>query len=185
MDQWQSHYKRQNIQSRWWQKQLKGADKSWLGTWWRHQMETFSALLAICAWNSPVPGEFHAQRPVTRSFDFFFDPRLNKWLSKQSWGWRFETLSWPLRRHCNVIIMHNAHNLQTFNITRITCKRLVIFSLLFNSTMIYPATYVCNNLQVRVIVQYILGCYHKKPFLKSANLSGLSHHIMYITQVFF
>ena len=26
--------------------------------WWRHQMETFSALLAICRGNSPVPGEF-------------------------------------------------------------------------------------------------------------------------------
>ena len=36
--------------------------------WWRNQMETFSALLAFCAGNSPVPGEFHAQRPVTRSF---------------------------------------------------------------------------------------------------------------------
>ena len=32
-------------------------------------METFSALLAICAGNSPVPGEFPAQRPVTRNFD--------------------------------------------------------------------------------------------------------------------
>ena len=52
------------------------------GTWWRHQMETFSALLAICAENSPVPGEFPAQRPVTRSFDVFFDPRPNKRLSK-------------------------------------------------------------------------------------------------------
>ena len=37
--------------------------------WWRHQMETFSALLAICAGNSPVPGAFPTQRPVTRSFD--------------------------------------------------------------------------------------------------------------------
>ena len=27
-------------------------------TWWRHQMETFSALLAICVVKSPVPGEF-------------------------------------------------------------------------------------------------------------------------------
>ena len=45
--------------------------KAWC-TWWRHQMETFSALLAICARNSAVPGEFHAQRPVTRSFDVFF-----------------------------------------------------------------------------------------------------------------
>ena len=41
-------------------------------------METFSALLAICAVNSPVPGEFPAQSPVTRSFDVFFDLRLNK-----------------------------------------------------------------------------------------------------------
>ena len=29
-----------------------------LPTWWRHQMETFSALLAFCAGNSPVPGQF-------------------------------------------------------------------------------------------------------------------------------
>ena len=64
-------------------------------------METFSALLAICAGNSPVPGEFPAQRPVTRSFDVFFDLRLNKWFSKQSWGWWCETHSCPLWRHCN------------------------------------------------------------------------------------
>ena len=46
-------------------------------------MEIFSALLAFCAGNSPVPGEFHAQRPVTRSFDVIFDLRLNKRLNKQ------------------------------------------------------------------------------------------------------
>ena len=44
-------------------------------------METFRALLAICAENSAVPGEFPAQRPVTRSFDVLFDLRLNKRLS--------------------------------------------------------------------------------------------------------
>ena len=71
-------------------------------SWLRHQMETFSALLAPCAENSPVTGEFHAQRPVTRSFDILFDLRLNKRLSKQSWGWWFETLSRPLWRHSNV-----------------------------------------------------------------------------------
>ena len=70
-------------------------------TWWRHQMETFSALLTICAGNSPITGEFHSQRPVTRSFGVFFDLRLNKRLSKQSWGWWFETPSRPLWRHCN------------------------------------------------------------------------------------
>ena len=69
--------------------------------WWRHQIERFSALLALCAGNSPVAGEFSAQRPVTRSFGVFFDLRLNKWLSKQSWGWWFETLSRPLWRHFN------------------------------------------------------------------------------------
>ena len=75
----------------------------WICPWWRHQMETFSALLAICAGNSPVPGEFPTQRPVTRSFDVFFDLRLNKRLSKQSWGWWLETLSRPLWRHRNAI----------------------------------------------------------------------------------
>ena len=46
-------------------------------------MEIFSALLAICAENSPVTGEFTAQRPVTRSFDGFFDLRLTKRLSNE------------------------------------------------------------------------------------------------------
>ena len=62
-------------------------------TWWRHQMITFAALMVICAGNSLVTGEFPAQRPVARSFDAFFDLRLNKRLSKQWWGWWFETLS--------------------------------------------------------------------------------------------
>ena len=51
-------------------------------SWWRRQIETFSALLAICVGSSPVPGEFPTQRPVTRSFDVYFDLRPNKRLSK-------------------------------------------------------------------------------------------------------
>ena len=71
-------------------------------SWWRHQMETFSALLAICVGNSPVTGEFPAQRPVAWNFDdVFFDLRLNKRLRKQSWGLWFETLSRPLWPHYN------------------------------------------------------------------------------------
>ena len=73
-------------------------------SWWRHQMEWVSALLALCAGNSPVPGEFPSQRPVTRSFDVLFDLRLNKRLSKQSWGWWFETPSCTLWRRCNVLL---------------------------------------------------------------------------------
>ena len=69
--------------------------------WWRHQMETFSALLALCAGNSPVSGEVPAQRTVTRSFEIFFDLRLIKRLSKYLRGWWFETLPRPSWRHCN------------------------------------------------------------------------------------
>ena len=78
-------------------------DSSWWQsiTWWRHQMETFSTLLAICAGNSLVTSEFPTQRPVTQSFDVFFDLHLIKRLSKQWWGWWFETPSCPLWRHCN------------------------------------------------------------------------------------
>ena len=64
-------------------------------------METFSTLLALCAGNSPVTGEFASQRPATRSFDVFFDLHLNKQLSKQSGGWWFEMPSRSLWRHGN------------------------------------------------------------------------------------
>ena len=43
--------------------------------WWFYRMETFSSLLALCAGNSPETGEFPAERPVTRSFNVFFDLR--------------------------------------------------------------------------------------------------------------
>ena len=64
-------------------------------------METFSALLALCAGNSPVYVEFPSQRPVTRSFDIFFDLRLNNdWVNNREAG--------HLRRHrvhYDVIVM--------------------------------------------------------------------------------
>ena len=68
--------------------------------WWRHQMETFSELLAICAGNSPVPGEF-PHKGQWRGADVFFELPPNKRLSEQSRGWWFEMHSRPLRRHCN------------------------------------------------------------------------------------
>ena len=105
-------------------------------TWWRHQMETFTALLAICAGNSSVLGEFPTQRPVTRSFDVFFDLRLNKQLSKQWWGWWFETLSHPLWRHHNVnsristtidrqLIMNIKKSIYTTKVKSFTYKKFV------------------------------------------------------------
>ena len=52
--------------------------------WWRHQMETFSALLADCEGNHRSSVDSPSQTPVTWSFDVVFDLRLNKWLRKQS-----------------------------------------------------------------------------------------------------
>ena len=57
----------------------------------------------------PLCGEFTGLRwipltnwrPVTRSFDILFDPRLNKRLSKQSWAWWFETPWCSLWHNCN------------------------------------------------------------------------------------
>ena len=60
--------------------------------WWRHQMETFSALLALCAWNSLVTGEFPSQRPVTQSFDFCL---IYAWTN----GWVNNRETGDLRRH--------------------------------------------------------------------------------------
>ena len=71
-------------------------------SWWRHPMETFAALLVISAGNSPVTGEFPAQRPVTQSFDVFFDLRLNN-------GWVNNREAGGLRRHhahYEVIVMY-------------------------------------------------------------------------------
>ena len=56
-------------------------------------METFSALLALCAGNSPVIGEFPAPRPVTQSFDVFFGDASD--LKRH-------------RTHYDVIVMQNA-----------------------------------------------------------------------------
>ena len=62
-----------------------------------------STLLALCAGNSLVVGDFPSKRPVARSFDVFFDLCLNKRLSKQSWAWWFATPSHSTWRHCNGI----------------------------------------------------------------------------------
>ena len=92
--------------------------------WWRHEMETFSALLAICAGNSTVAGEFPAQRPVTRSFNVYFYLRLNKRLSKQWWGWWFEMPSQPLWRHCSA---QSADCQKHWPVCRLRCNLYIRF----------------------------------------------------------
>ena len=70
---------------------------------WKH----FPRNWPFVSGKTPVPGEFPAKWPVTRNFDVFFDLRPNKRLSKQSWGWWFETPSRLLWRHPNVKILNS------------------------------------------------------------------------------
>ena len=76
--------------------------------WWRHQMDTLSASLAIYAGNSPVTGEFPAQRPVTRSLMFSL---ICAWIN----GWVNNNETCDLRRHrahYDVIVVVN-HDLRS------------------------------------------------------------------------
>ena len=74
-----------------WQTQVSLYQVFHFFTWWRHQIETFSALLALCVGNSPVTGEFPSQRPVTGSFGVFFCVWINDWVNNREAG--------DLRRH--------------------------------------------------------------------------------------
>ena len=74
--------------------------------YWDHIMTSSNhfLFLALCQGNPPVTGGFPSQRPVTRSFDVYFDLRLNIRLCKQSRRRWFETSSRSLWRHCNKIV---------------------------------------------------------------------------------
>ena len=92
-----------------------------IASWWRYQMETFSTLLALCEGNPPVSGGYPSQRPVTQSFDVFFDLRLNKQLSKQWKCQWFEMPSRSLWHHIMIITVQNWHIYILFS-DRIICS---------------------------------------------------------------
>ena len=87
------------------------------------------------------PGEFPTQRPVTRSFDVFFDLRLNKRLSKQPWSWWFETPSWSLWRHCNVQVRLILLPHSTRNFTNCHCCVVLVSS----HTSSIPWRHICDR----------------------------------------
>ena len=96
--------------------QLFHGNDGWQLTWWRHQMETFSALLVLCARNSPVTGEFPAQRSSDTELRCFFDLRLNKRLSKKR-------EAGDLRRHrahYDVIVMNASINESSLPLVSVT-----------------------------------------------------------------
>ena len=76
-------------------------------TWWRHQLETFSALLELCEGNLLVTCGFPSQSTVTRRFDVFFDLRLSKKVSKHSRRRWFETALRSLWCHCDDILIQS------------------------------------------------------------------------------
>ena len=95
-------------------------------------MKIFSALLVLLMGNYPVTGEFPTQRPVTWSFDVFFNLRLNLRLSKQSLGWWFETPSRSLWRHCNKALGQSCHCFSSPQVTvKIHWRMLYIIILIF------------------------------------------------------
>ena len=106
--------------------------------------------------NSPVHGEFPAQRPVKRSFDVFFDLRLNKRLSKQSWGWWSETpSSSSLWRHRNVYVNACLYN-DTFwctsihiaNIRQSGDRRSIIMEIHIDGLVQYGSNSIANALEL-------------------------------------
>ena len=109
-------------------------------------MEMFSVLLAFCAGTSPVTDEFPAQRPVTRSFDVFFDLCLKQQLSKQ---WRcqgFEMPSRSLWHHCNVFSKLLATDTSEFTQGR---EMWGVFSELCESVIHHA-----SSLQLQSYIQY-------------------------------
>ena len=87
----------------------------WWSTWWRHQMETFSALPNLFEGNPSVAGGFSSQRLLTRSFGVFLDQRLNKRLSKQSRRRWFETPSRSIWRQCKEHTSYITHMMRLYN----------------------------------------------------------------------
>ena len=79
------------------------------------------------------PGEIPAQRQVTRILDGFFDLRLNKRLSKQPWGWWFETPPWSLWRHCNGLLTHGSETHSSRSPNEDVWKLGIFLQLLFDA----------------------------------------------------
>ena len=132
--------------------------------WWRNQMEAFSTLLALCAGNSPVTSELPSQRPVTRSFDVFFDLRLNiRFVNNHEAG--------DLRRHrschCNGLYRTNGSVFQQDN---------------FQISLPFPCWGKIWN--AKTLYSYV---HHKQFNMSRVNHSDLAtqYGIIYLSQFWF
>ena len=123
--------------------------------WWRHQMETLSALLAFCVGNSPVTGEFPIQRPVTWRSDAFVYLGPYQQLSKQ---WRrrwFETPWLSLWRHHNgIFVLHleiiSKLEVSIYGLCQVMTQRYKLYAIHHSkANIIYPSyRSVCRTLYI-------------------------------------
>ena len=118
------------------------------------------------------------QRPVTRSFDIFFDLDLNKRLSKQSWGWWLEAPSSSIWRYCNglnlihvykrapeeiflsciavglIILTHLWHlNIEIIYLL-CRCRKMKIFIILFHISRESSLTYCWNTFEHDDVIKW-------------------------------
>ena len=107
----------------------------------------------------PLCGEFIGHRwfPRTKASDDFFDLRLNKRLSKQSWGWWFETPSRSLCRHCNEL--PQLQDLTIYATSRSNCR---CFSAVGMCITLVPYCYSCFSAKWSIVytVAIFINIYH-------------------------
>ena len=124
------------------------------------------------------PGEFPTQRPVTRSFDVFFDLRLNKRLSKQPWGWWFETLSWSLWRHCSEI-GKSRHKFQFWFISYLE-QSYSRYSVWWGALILHPCQIDIFNARKpsEIVTNYTFRLFLNNTRFQEEQLVGDSHSLI-------
>ena len=133
------------------------------GVTWRHQMEKFSVLLALCAATSPITGEFPSKRPVTQSFDVLFNLHLNKRLSKQSDGRWFETPSRSLWRHCNGLFIPNLYKSRIYDGQIRQLDESTLYYKTYAPKIHQPTVVRFTGIKKSYLVQRIFWCQTDKP----------------------
>ena len=101
------------------------------------------------------------QRPVTRRFDVFFDLCPNKRLSKQWWGWWFETPSCPLWRHCDGIFRVKCPKL----LVSLSEQTVFLIQMLWKLCIIHSYTTIIHTIitcgEIRVCLVWIHACHYR------------------------
>ena len=104
------------------------------------------------------PGEFPSQRPVTRSFDVFFDLCLNKQLSKHTWGGWFETPSCPLWRHSDEKGLQRSKSVGiTYSILRYITTALLITTMCVDNPSRHTWVQTSELVQIPRRIQYFVA----------------------------